>query len=388
MAYWYVALPSNGGDDSHDGSSWDQALLNINPTTFSGFSSGDIVIIDHEYNTYEMRTDTFGSGVNVEFRSVVVGDAPNKITYGAQLRFQNAGGVDSSWYFAGGQRVICKGIGIYSNGAYPGLIVDGDSRLEMFQCQSVRDDMVGAYRGSIFLEDCHSPTVHSGALVTDYTFSGNGPYNIDIELLKCSSSHSRILSIDAGDGNEPGSIQSVKLTKCVIRRLPGPGVVLVRFDGVNQSFECTRCDFVQSDYGIQLQLGDYNLTLNSCIFADLDLAVRTPGGASEATGNIIFKYCLFHNVTDYVNESLTNTVESNCIIGEDPLFVDPLTLDFQIEDNSPCVNAGDPALPQDPDFTVADIGAFYAHQDPEYWVPPSTPRALLDYELNPLIEGA
>ncbi|MCD4730693.1 MAG: right-handed parallel beta-helix repeat-containing protein, partial [Bacteroidales bacterium] len=59
-------------------------------------------------------------------------------------------------------------------------------------------------------------------------------------------------------------------------------------------------------------------------------------------------------------------------IDSDPLFVDPgmddynlSWLNFPIPDatKSPCIDAGDPASPKDPDSTWSDMGAFYFHQD-------------------------
>ncbi|UCE65067.1 MAG: carboxypeptidase regulatory-like domain-containing protein, partial [Candidatus Zixiibacteriota bacterium] len=47
---------------------------------------------------------------------------------------------------------------------------------------------------------------------------------------------------------------------------------------------------------------------------------------------------------------------------EDPLFVDYASLDFRIRGNSPCINAGNPESPPDPDGTRCDIGAYYAER--------------------------
>jgi hypothetical protein len=44
-------------------------------------------------------------------------------------------------------------------------------------------------------------------------------------------------------------------------------------------------------------------------------------------------------------------------IFEDPLFVDRPNRDYNLLPGSACIDAGDPALPHDPDGTVADIGA-------------------------------
>ena len=49
-------------------------------------------------------------------------------------------------------------------------------------------------------------------------------------------------------------------------------------------------------------------------------------------------------------------------IDMDPLFMDILNGDYNLTGNSPCIDAGDPAFPFDPDGTIADMGAFYFEQ--------------------------
>ncbi len=46
-------------------------------------------------------------------------------------------------------------------------------------------------------------------------------------------------------------------------------------------------------------------------------------------------------------------------ISAPPRFVDADSSDYQLQWNSPCIDAGDPDSPQDPDGTRADMGAFY-----------------------------
>ncbi len=43
----------------------------------------------------------------------------------------------------------------------------------------------------------------------------------------------------------------------------------------------------------------------------------------------------------------------------DPLFVEFNNGDYHLTENSPCIDAGDPNSPDDPDSTIADLGAFF-----------------------------
>jgi hypothetical protein len=46
----------------------------------------------------------------------------------------------------------------------------------------------------------------------------------------------------------------------------------------------------------------------------------------------------------------------------DPMFVAPYSGDYNLMAGSPCIDAGDPNSPLDPDGTLADIGALYFDQ--------------------------
>ena len=49
-------------------------------------------------------------------------------------------------------------------------------------------------------------------------------------------------------------------------------------------------------------------------------------------------------------------------ITDDPMFVDWSINNFNLQECSPCIDAGDPASPLDPDGTIADMGALYYDQ--------------------------
>jgi len=72
------------------------------------------------------------------------------------------------------------------------------------------------------------------------------------------------------------------------------------------------------------------------------------------------------------------------------IFLDPMLVDVEAGDvhllpGSSCIDAGDPALENDPDGTIADIGVFYFHAD----LPPSafSLRYLQQYYHGPDVRG-
>jgi len=57
-----------------------------------------------------------------------------------------------------------------------------------------------------------------------------------------------------------------------------------------------------------------------------------------------------------------DSCDTYCNLFMDPHFVEPDSGNYNLIENSPCIDAGDPDSPLDPDGTVADIGAYYYDQ--------------------------
>jgi len=79
-------------------------------------------------------------------------------------------------------------------------------------------------------------------------------------------------------------------------------------------------------------------------------------------------YSNFHN--NEVGNCFNISPGTGCIEA-DPLFVDPMNGDYHLSwanyptqdsTKSPCIDAGDPSSPLDPDGTIADMGAYYFNQ--------------------------
>jgi parallel beta-helix repeat protein len=69
-------------------------------------------------------------------------------------------------------------------------------------------------------------------------------------------------------------------------------------------------------------------------------------------------------------------------IDADPMFVNPDSGDYNLQWGSPCIDAGDPNSPLDPDSTRVDMGALYYNQNPSF-IADEEHCQPLDFNLNP-----
>ncbi|MFO1522047.1 MAG: right-handed parallel beta-helix repeat-containing protein [Kiritimatiellia bacterium] len=97
------------------------------------------------------------------------------------------------------------------------------------------------------------------------------------------------------------------------------------------------------------------------------------GGAATVTHSIISRSSLSPVSVDAlstctVDWSLCDTLPMTGTNNQfaDPLFVDPVLLNFQLQPASPAIDTGDPAHAPDPDLTPADRGAALTHQASDY----------------------
>lgn len=112
------------------------------------------------------------------------------------------------------------------------------------------------------------------------------------------------------------------------------------------------------------------------------------GNTSSEAGGIYVDYgCNLTIVNNILWNNLPNEITGDIIvtysdieggytgignINSDPLFVDSQNSNFQLDQNSPCIDAGDPAFSLDPDGTNIEMGALYFNQE----------TSVTDYELR------
>ena len=146
--------------------------------------------------------------------------------------------------------------------------------------------------------------------------------------------------------------------------------------------------------------GIYNFTLLSGtkIFSNI-VAFNSEGIRVEYTPSFVFRpNSIYNDVWGNVNGNFygfslevgdttwgfnLNGVPCDSFynIIRDPLFVDTANFDFHLLVNSPCIDAGDPYSPLDPDTTIADMGAFYYPHTPTF-VKGDNQNIPVEFELS------
>jgi predicted outer membrane repeat protein len=152
-----------------------------------------------------------------------------------------------------------------------------------------------------------------------------------------------------------------------------------------------------SDYGGGIRIHNSEINVEKCLLFNNNASYSGSAICSWTGSNMIISNCTFYNniggyaaitVPNGSNAEITNTIlwndnpaeiygYGNFIINYsniqggyagtgnlniDPIFIDPENGNFNLEWNSPCIDAGDPTSPYDQDGTIADMGAFYYDQ--------------------------
>ncbi len=115
-----------------------------------------------------------------------------------------------------------------------------------------------------------------------------------------------------------------------------------------------------SDERLGVWVGGYRIETyirNSIVTDDVDLYI---GDHAIMWNLLTISYTDLYSVRIFVDDDRQVNYGSG-IIRENPNFVDPEQGDYRLTEDSPCIDAGDPNSPRDPDGTRADMGADYYH---------------------------
>ena len=263
---------------------------------------------------------------------------------------------------------------------------------------------VADYRGGMDLTNCifEGNTAYRGGGIYGYSWSSNS--TIDT----CSFINN--IADPQGGGAIYNSGANVSITECefegnqctgygggISNSEASPNISRGIFEGNNASYGGAVSNYGGSPTIVRCTLYDNSANSGGGIACvSCSVAINSTIISSCSTGSGIYfgpgsnrtkvKYCDFYGnePLDFSGSDIpsglgqrvsTNVNGDSCDtffnIFLDPLFVDAANGDFHLSwandpipdsTKSPCIDAGDPTLPHDPENTIADIGRYYYHQ--------------------------
>ena len=225
--------------------------------------------------------------------------------------------------------------------------------------------------------DSSNPKILSNIIKDNQSDSGGGIY--------CSSSNAKILYNNIHHntymsvlGTPGGGISCLEGSDCIImynsihhnQNQDGSGIAVYNSDAVVSNNLIYENEAWDNGGGMRCMNGDIIITNNTFWANTAQEAggIYVDGGCNLTIVNNIFWENISQEGGVFLGGPIVtySDVEGGYAgignIDEDPLFVDPENYDFHLQENSPCINAGDPALPLDPDGTISDMGALYFQQ--------------------------
>jgi len=249
-----------------------------------------------------------------------------------------------------------------------------------YSCPTISNCIISnntAYRaGGVFCEMCSNPNIDNTQISFNYAnHSGGGIYTREYSTPNFNICNISYNSVNyKGGGINAASSSAPVFNNCLINNnSAGIGGAIC-----NQlaSYYVNNCVFYtnDADSGSAIyRMCGWVISINSSIFYENQSPVMyfACGSWLEVAYNCIYPETdsvFAGNVPYYLGKNYrVNSNGDSCDVYNN-IFLDPLFYSttgdsaFYLTSESPCIDAGDPESPLDPDSTIADIGAFYFDQ--------------------------
>lgn len=344
-----------------DGETADAVLIGFTVTNGSGFVSGGntfgggIVVFQASPTIsnciFTGNTAVIGGGVYCEVAPIVMTEClftENSATYGGGLLCQNTPATITDCVFEGNSADF--GGGVY--------FINVTNALQFSDCIISGNSSVtngGGIFGNVMstqILDC---------VISENTTEGNGgglsfAGNSVVSIMNCEVLLNT--AVEGGGGFHFGANTRPTIERCILdgNATDGNGGgVLCDADSRPTIVNCTFEANVAEIAGGAVSASNSQLILTSSILWEDE-----PQEISADGGNVVVTY----SDVQGGEEGVDGDVDwGNGNIDENPEFVDVEAGDFRLTEDSPCIDAGDPRLPFDPDGTRRDQGVFYFHHE-------------------------
>ncbi len=316
-------------------------------------STGDTVLV--QAGTYYEHINFNGKAITVGSLFVTSGDE-NYIS----TTIINGSGSGSCAKFNSGETSasVLSGFTITNGYAYYGAGINcysaSSPTLSYLVIANNNGEPGDSYGGGLVAMDNSNPTCSNLTFTDNYANEGGGVWvhnNADATFTEC---------VFSGNNSSHGGAMQISYSSPVIDHSlfyendsPFGGAIYVFNYSTPEFINCTFSENT-STYGGAFYCSDLGgqPTITNCILWDDVCSYNLEIFATSSYYAPIVTY------SDVENGPGQNWFGTGCI-ESDPLFEDPSNDNYHLTAGSPCIDAGDPGSPLDPDGSVADMGAFF-----------------------------
>ena len=228
----------------------------------------------------------------------------------------------------------------------------------------IHHNTAGNWGGGVYIYSGSTPTIDGCRIYGNTSFNSTNDYGGG-GLYVCADSRAIIddcwiyenSAVNGSGGGICTHVATIEVNRTVIcsnaAEDDGGGVAAMRTAGDQDTTYITDCDiYANNASGSGGGIKDADNFLNQTIVRNSVVWANTAPSNPQSAGQIRFFYC-----------DVSQNVAGSGNINADPMFVFPDTMNFNLLESSPCIDAGDPnPIYNDPDSTIGDIGTFYYHQ--------------------------
>jgi hypothetical protein len=232
--------------------------------------------------------------------------------------------------------------------------------LTIKNCEFINTPCFGAVSGShILIENSKLESLTGSPYGNTLSLSGSQFSQSQLAINNCSFNN--VCNINFGGNIAP----TISISRCTFSNIRSNWALTIMGSGT-----ISNCSFIDSGYSGYNTNGTFiSITgivlITDCIFHNIVLSSQ---GMSHpcfiacygdvATGEVTLDYCA--DIPYYWNGLCESEYGSQINLLSHNIYSDPqINDDFSLRPTSPCIDAGDPNSPLDPDGTRADIGAYY-----------------------------
>jgi len=226
---------------------------------------------------------------------------------------------------------------------------------------TITNNVTSGSGGGITIVNC--PFVR----ITDSVISYNSAYYsgaaiyvsgvVDVIIQDCKMTNNQIPSVYSTYGCINSNNSDINMNRCLVAN---NSCTAIR--SLNCEFNILNSDFVNNNMGIYTN--DTSLHLENSIVYGNSAAIRNVGNQASL---LINHSCIQGGIGSVTDNGIA-PINYHNNTSSDPLFVNPtpdvgytydaINANWRLQYNSPCIDTGNPASPNDPDGSIIDMGVY------------------------------